>query len=92
MENLKIGLSANEISSKVDQLNQTKYSSLLDGLRQRYKTKFSTKSPQEIALINDIDKYVESYIEEILSPIIIEIISENNKKISADIQKLITTK
>lgn len=92
MKNLNIGMNSMELKSCVENLNQTKYINLLAQLRQQFQARVASKTSQEITLINDIDQYIGEYIDKILSPIIIEAIDENNKRIASDIQKLLSTK
>jgi hypothetical protein len=79
-----VGMNKQEVIDQISELNKSKYESMYTNKRNEMINKYGEKSP------DFFDNFSCWYLQEFAPQFVSEIIEENNKKISDDIQKLLS--
>ncbi|MDF2565036.1 MAG: hypothetical protein K0Q53_1431 [Massilibacillus sp.] len=84
-----LGLSKEELSAIISNLDQTKYYKIYNDEITKYSKllKPSAKTSDDITL--KISEFSNVYLEKIVKPLMTDLIDENNKKIEQDVRQII---
>jgi hypothetical protein len=84
-----LGLTNEEISALISQLEKTKYFKIYNDEITKYANilKSGPKTSEDVTL--KISEFSSTYLDKIIKPLITDLIEENNKKIEQDVRQLL---